>query len=704
MERLREDLSSVLEELRTQELKRFVFRVESAEWRHQCAHIPKGLFEKAGNEIWEIVHLMIGYYGEKTKDVALDALEAIGRRDLVKSFEDYIKEYREEIKRKYEHIHKDTFLPEERVAFNSQYTNLTFIKKRQKLDEKEEELKARGDDLVSLMKKHRKYNITINEIFSIFENDDDKREPRTVVIQGPAGIGKTFTVHKIMLDWASGELFQDRFDFVFHLCCRELRISDHESLQELIIKCSPILEEALEEILLNPERILFIFDGLDELAFSEVTARDESAVKFLLTRKILPQASVLITTRPTALSVLKGKIDRYIEIVGFLEDGIMDYFLKSFKDQEKALTAFNVIKGNTVVLSMCFVPMVCWIICSMMKENEEDREDLLKNVTNASQILLHFINTLLEHHLSVSGNSDFLQNVCRLAYHGICEKKTMFKEDELSKFFITTTGSESTFFSKTLFKRHLHVKAMYHFLHLSIQELLAALYCASKASNEETEKLLNDSLSLEQGNLIHVVRFLFGLANETSQEIIEDLDIISLSIEKTTLQSWFSRAITQYKEKYSKTSDQASNHFLLQLLYCLFEMQDAEFATQAMKEIPWIDLSGCLLNRVDCTVIKYCIECSEHIQNLDVYRCNLDDVTVKILCEILPKCLSINYFGPINTPFVWAAACIFMIFDLLALILRPIWFPVEDGHHFLQFHFIFFEQDDSSAKSILITY
>uniref|UniRef100_A0A8C4RJI8 NACHT domain-containing protein n=1 Tax=Erpetoichthys calabaricus TaxID=27687 RepID=A0A8C4RJI8_ERPCA len=462
---------------------------------------------------------------------------------------------KEEIKRKYEHIHRDTFLPEERVEFNSQ----------------------------------------------------------TVVIQGPAGIGKTFTVHKIMLDWASGELFQDRFDFVFHLCCRELRISDHESLQELIIKCSSILEEALEEILLNPERILFIFDGLDELAFSEVNARDESAVKFLLTRKIMPQASVLITTRPTALSVLKGKIDRYIEIVGFLEDGIMDYFLKSFKDQEKALSAFNVIKGNSVVLSMCFVPMVCWIICSMMKENEEDREDLLKNVTNASQILLHFINTLLEHHFNVSGNSDFLQNVCRLSYHGICEKKTMFKEDELSKFFITTTGSESTFFSKTLFKRHLRVKAMYHFLHLSIQELLAALYCASQASNEETEKLLNDSLSLEQGNLIHVVRFLFGLANETSQEIIEDLNIISLSIEKTTL------------ETYPKTSDQASNHFLLQLLYCLYEMQDAEFATQAMKEIPWIDLSGCLLNRVDCTVIKYCIECSECVQNLDVYRCNLDD-------------------------------------------------------------------------------
>ncbi|XP_039608009.1 NACHT, LRR and PYD domains-containing protein 3-like isoform X1 [Polypterus senegalus] len=651
MEDLKDCLLRVMEELTKEELKRFINKLDAAERRHQCQHIPLGRLERTGNDIGDIAHLMVGHYGHKAINVTLDSLEEIGRKDLLKRFgdacrvpegrqeTDYKKLYKEEIKHLYKQIKEYNCLPFERVAFNSRYIKLTIINKRQQLQEKQSELEATGHDHVCLMKKHKDSKITIKHIFSDTEN---KEEPKTVVIQGPAGIGKTFTIHKIMLDWSSDEIFQDRFDYVFHLRCRELKISDHENLDNLISRCSTHLQDAVKEVLSKPERLLFIFDGFDELSFpsSEAMARESSAVTLLLKRKIIPEASMLITTRPTALEVLDMvvKIDHYNEIVGFLEDDIQKYFLKSFQDQEKGLRVFQIIKGNSVILSMCFVPMVCWIICLLMKENAEDGEDFLTRVSTSSQILLHFIHTLLQHHCGTSEKVDFLQNISRLAFQGIKEGKKIFTEEELWEVSISATGKESTFLNKTFFKRGPNAKAVYHFLHLSVQEFFAAMHCASQASSEETEKLLYDSLKPEHRNLLHVVRFQFGLINETSQEILKDLKMFSFNHMKVTLQSWFSTAVKWYKEKYPMASYCGKSQFLLQLMHCLYEMQDAEFVTRAMKWFHQIHLSWCNLNRIDCLVVKYCIEYSDSVQYLDVWNCNLDDEKLKILWEVLPKC------------------------------------------------------------------
>uniref|UniRef100_A0A8C4X3G8 NACHT, LRR and PYD domains-containing protein 3-like n=1 Tax=Erpetoichthys calabaricus TaxID=27687 RepID=A0A8C4X3G8_ERPCA len=660
MEEEKANLKRLLENLTSADMKNFVFNLEPAAKKYKCNKIPLGLLENTQNEAWEIARLMIGHYGGQAKDMAVDILNHIGRKDLIpfegpcavsagRTTVDYKDQYRKEIMQNYTLIREYNCLPAERVEFSSRYTKLTIIKKRQHLEEKRKEFLAKGDNHLQLMRKHRDSNITVECFFSPVEFNKCDKEMRTVVIQGPAGIGKTFMVHKIMLDWASGELFQDRFDFVFHLQCRELRISDQDGIEDLILKCSTHLQGGIKEILSKPERLLFIFDGFDELSLpsSEASGREMSAVIRLLRRNEMPQVSLLITTRPTALELLDSmvQIDRYAEIVGFLEDEIKEYFLKSFHEKEKACGAFNIIKGNDVVLSMCFVPIVCWIVCSMMRENDEDGEDLLKNVTTASQVLLHFLNKLMEHHCSNFKQSDFLPKASRLAFHGIQEEKSLFTEAELTKFAITISGTESTIFSKTFYKRHLKAEAVYHFVHLSIQELFAAFYCASQASSEVIRKLLIDSLKPDHGNLIHIIHFLFGLTNVTSQEIIKDLKITLRSDLRLALEKWFPEAAKWYREKYKTYAwncKERNPQFLLQLLYCLYEMQDAKYAATVMTELPHLDLNLCPLNKIDCMVVKYCVECSESVKMLDVRYCNLGDEEVKILWEILPKCISIK--------------------------------------------------------------
>uniref|UniRef100_A0A8C4RHX7 Uncharacterized LOC114651554 n=1 Tax=Erpetoichthys calabaricus TaxID=27687 RepID=A0A8C4RHX7_ERPCA len=664
MESLRSHTTDILMELKEDELKRFWKKLDSIEPKHHCKHIPLGKLEQADNSVntaGELAHLMIGYYEEKAIVVLLDTLDEIGRKDLkrkVKNFMfceggckehskrrkiDYNSQYRDEIKYKLEKIREYNSLPGERVDFNARYTKLTLIKKHQQRHGKEKELKEKGKRHTSLMEKHRNMSIDVENLFSfVDEKEEGKKEPKTVVIQGPAGIGKSFTVQKIMLDWACGKLFHEQFQYVFHLRCRELKSNKNDSLDDLILTCSDSLKPVLQEIMSEPEHLLFIFDGFDELNLPSGKADDRnqeemasSTVIKLLNRNIMSQASLLITTRPTALQALDEivKIDRYSEIVGFLEDEIREYFIKSFQDQDKALSAFNIIKGNNVVLSVCFVPLVCWIVCSVMKKGTECGGDLMKNMKTDSQVLLHFINKLLEHHCSTSEKTAFIEKVSRLAFAGIKEGKLVFTDKDLSRFSIKSSGSESTFFSKLFYKTDIDAKAVYHFLHLSVQELFAAMYFAFHSSSGEIDELLNDCLDTNNGNLIHVVRFVFGLTNVKSKEIFEEFQIWSSAELKTCLQSWIPKAVECYRDK---------SPFLLQLLYCLYEMQDPYLAAHAMTILSQITLRECPLSSIDCAVIKYCIEQSTVVKGIDVYNCHLTEDEVKMLWDILPKCQSVR--------------------------------------------------------------
>uniref|UniRef100_A0A8C4RJ02 Uncharacterized LOC114651554 n=1 Tax=Erpetoichthys calabaricus TaxID=27687 RepID=A0A8C4RJ02_ERPCA len=658
MESLRSHTTDILMELKEDELKRFWKKLDSIEPKHHCKHIPLGKLEQADNSVntaGELAHLMIGYYEEKAIVVLLDTLDEIGRKDLKRKVKsgckehskrrkiDYNSQYRDEIKYKLEKIREYNSLPGERVDFNARYTKLTLIKKHQQRHGKEKELKEKGKRHTSLMEKHRNMSIDVENLFSfVDEKEEGKKEPKTVVIQGPAGIGKSFTVQKIMLDWACGKLFHEQFQYVFHLRCRELKSNKNDSLDDLILTCSDSLKPVLQEIMSEPEHLLFIFDGFDELNLPSGKADDRnqeemasSTVIKLLNRNIMSQASLLITTRPTALQALDEivKIDRYSEIVGFLEDEIREYFIKSFQDQDKALSAFNIIKGNNVVLSVCFVPLVCWIVCSVMKKGTECGGDLMKNMKTDSQVLLHFINKLLEHHCSTSEKTAFIEKVSRLAFAGIKEGKLVFTDKDLSRFSIKSSGSESTFFSKLFYKTDIDAKAVYHFLHLSVQELFAAMYFAFHSSSGEIDELLNDCLDTNNGNLIHVVRFVFGLTNVKSKEIFEEFQIWSSAELKTCLQSWIPKAVECYRDK---------SPFLLQLLYCLYEMQDPYLAAHAMTILSQITLRECPLSSIDCAVIKYCIEQSTVVKGIDVYNCHLTEDEVKMLWDILPKCQSVR--------------------------------------------------------------
>ncbi|XP_039598671.1 NACHT, LRR and PYD domains-containing protein 12-like, partial [Polypterus senegalus] len=289
------------------------------------------------------------------------------------------------------------------VGFETRYTELVAIEQDPRNYKKTDpELMKTGRIHEELMKKgaaEKCERIWIEQLF--------KRRPVSVnpvniiVVSGMMGIGKTTMVQKIMYDWARGTQYQ-RFAFVFLFKFRELNLLDNEnepqmSLTKLIERHYKYLSnDPLKDVLKNPETLLFIFDGLDEykhkLDFTQsqlcsnpdIEVPVHILVTSLVSRTLLKGCSVLITSRPTALEAMDmERVDRFVEILGFFPEQRLMYCKKFFGDAALAAQAFQYVKENTILYSMCFIPSYCWMICSALKGHFMTPE---KNKSEALQV------------------------------------------------------------------------------------------------------------------------------------------------------------------------------------------------------------------------------------------------------------------------------------------------------------------------------
>ncbi|XP_039599021.1 NACHT, LRR and PYD domains-containing protein 3-like isoform X2 [Polypterus senegalus] len=232
-----------------------------------------------------------------------------------------------------------------------------------------------------------------------------------IVVSGIAGIGKTTMIQKIMYDWARGTQYQ-RFAFVFLFKFRELNLLDNEpqmSLTALIEwHYKHLTHDKLIEILQKPESLLFILDGLEEykhkLDFThsqlcsdpDVEVPVHILVTSLVSQTLLKGCSVLITSRPTALEAMDMKIvDQFVEILGFFLDQRLMYCKNFFVDTALAAEAFQYVKKNTILYSMCFIPSYCWMICSVLKRHFMTPEKAKSEALQVGQWLCETQNKVL---------------------------------------------------------------------------------------------------------------------------------------------------------------------------------------------------------------------------------------------------------------------------------------------------------------------
>ncbi|KAM9468220.1 NLR family CARD domain-containing protein 3-like [Clarias gariepinus] len=335
--------------------------------------------------------------------------------------------------------------------------------------------------------------IQCNDIFKPLSEQD--KPIRTVLTKGVAGIGKTVSVQKFILDWAEGKTNQD-VHLIFPLPFRELNLMKDQKLSLMELLHNYFCNETKKIKMSSLEKVLFIFDGLDECRFPldfENTVRvcdvtEPVSVPVLLVNLIkgnlLPSALIWITSRPAAADQIPSEcVHRVTEVRGFNDPQKEEYFRKRISDQSLANNIITHLKSLRSLYIMCHIPVFCWISAAVLERMlcEAESGEIPKTLT---QMYTHFliiqINIIREKYLKKQeSDEEMLLKLGKLAFEQLKKGNLIFYEEDLRECGIDVR--EAAVYSGVctqMFKEEfgLHKSKVYCFVHLSIQEHLAALY------------------------------------------------------------------------------------------------------------------------------------------------------------------------------------------------------------------------------------
>ncbi|XP_050785766.1 NACHT, LRR and PYD domains-containing protein 3-like isoform X2 [Gopherus flavomarginatus] len=462
--------------------------------------------------------------------------------------------------------------------------------------------------------------------------------PLSVMVSGVAGVGKTTLVQKFVFDWATGKHYQ-KFAFVFFFKFRDLNaIIEKRSLESLICQTYPHLRDKLPRVLEDPEKLLFIFDGLDESKTdlklnrggSQELCRNPEDVKpvtvivtSLLKQTLLKGCSVLLTSRPSKLSSLEaGVFHRVASIVGFLSKERERYFSMFFGDERVSREAFAYVRDSQVLYTLCYNPSYCWITCTALKPCFTAKagrpQPAPKTVT---QLFVSYVIHIMTNHTQERPEPqrmrDTLISVGWLAEYGITNHILVFDLKYLEDFNVEFSPFLTGFLVENP-QTDDSSQVTYSFLHLTIQEFFAALVHYLDYKEDKFRDTMAKSRSCKEGDYEIFSRFLAGLSHPATKMPLERY-VGKFSAETTRkVIGWLSEM--NYEELQSPEEPEGKRR-LMNIFNLFFESQNSQLVRDVVGKAAHMDFSDLYLMPVDCTVLAYVLSCCEEIQRLTLDSC-----------------------------------------------------------------------------------
>ncbi|XP_050960175.1 NACHT, LRR and PYD domains-containing protein 12-like [Labeo rohita] len=527
-------------------------------------------------------------------------------------------QHKTSMKNKYESLFEGIKLQENQTLLNRIYTQLYII-------EGESEGVNEEHEVLQMEKSYRTLQdtpINCNDIFNPLPEpgyDEMRRATKdklkTALTKGIAGIGKTVSVQKFILDWAEGKANQD-VDFMFVLTFRELNlIKDYQySLHRLLLDFHPELQD-LDSKVYDECKVVFIFDGLDEsrikLTFSDIQKVSDvteiSSVGVLMSNlmkgDLLPSALIWITTRPAAANQIPSKyINRVTEIQGFNDPQKEEYFRKRISDENQANRIISHIRRARSLHIMCHIPVFCWISATVLQNIlKQDLGAEIPQTLTEMYIYFLLIQTNMRNQKYeerdpeklLQSNREVIVKLAELAFNQLMKGNVMFYEEDLRESGIDVTdASVYSGICTEIFREEsvIYHRKVYSFVHLSFQEFFAALYVfycylhksseilkmflTGKSKNQcETVTLdvflkeaMNKALNSENGHLDLFLRFLHGISLESNQRLLQNVLIHTENNPESI------KKIIQNLKRGQKND--VSPERWMNLSHCLIEMKD----------------------------------------------------------------------------------------------------------------------------------
>ncbi|XP_016097649.1 NACHT, LRR and PYD domains-containing protein 12-like [Sinocyclocheilus grahami] len=328
---------------------------------------------------------------EAALDLTLCFLREMKQDEAADTLEDemiFIHQLKCSLKKKYECVFEGIAKQGDSTLLKNIYTDLYITQGCSEQVNTEHEVRQ----IEVASRRHESQEIQV-ECTNVFEAPEEDKQIRTVLTKGVAGIGKSVSVQKFILDWAEGKENQD-ISFIFPLPFREINLKEQGklSLMDLITQFFPETK-GLKLTRRNQFKVLFILDGLDECrlpvnledneTWSDVSS--PASLDVLLTNLIkgnlLPSALIWITSRPAAASKIPPDcIDRLTEIRGFNDAQKEEYFRKRLMDENLAKDIIDHVKQSKSLFIMCHIPVFCWISATVLQNIlEEKKNNVVKN-------------------------------------------------------------------------------------------------------------------------------------------------------------------------------------------------------------------------------------------------------------------------------------------------------------------------------------
>ncbi|CAI9609554.1 unnamed protein product [Staurois parvus] len=424
----------------------------------------------------------------------------------------------------------------------------------------------------------------------------------------------------------------------------------------MILHQYPYLEGLIGDIFQDPERLLFIFDGLDEsihqmdfrsskLSSPKHRTHFGEIVVSLVGQSLLKGCSVLITSRPTRLASVDIHVfERIAEIMGFLHEDRLIFFYNFFGNEELSEKAFHYVQENDTLYTFCYIPSYCWIICTVLsmcfRAQPTNTDQLMASLPKTvTQLFVTFVaHILANHNQNKDGGhtaQELLTSIGWMAEHGVMNHMIVFDEWHLDSF---SVRNDKYIFSCFMMESGQPPDVDYTFLHLTLQEFFAALVHFINYDPDRLQETLDKAESYEDGRAEIFLRFLCGLSDSSTRSMLQS-QVGKLSTQAARhVITWIQRKVT---EEQKPGKPRGHKRELLNVFYYLNESRNKALVSQCIGSKD-VDLYNVPLTPLDCSVLSFILQSCRETEEVHLSTCNIPSEGLRKLIPALGAIKSLS--------------------------------------------------------------